>query len=92
MINVGDILSTHRGVQYCGGYHEYRWGGGGGFQYHGHIMIHVGDIMCRVGGHHDTCRGYHEYCEGCSVPDCNRLKQLLLCLNDPIWYLLHQYA
>ena len=28
MINVGDILSTHRGVQYCGGYHEYRWGGG----------------------------------------------------------------
>ena len=31
MINVGDILCTVRGVQYCGGYHEYS----GGVQYHG---------------------------------------------------------
>ena len=46
MINVGDILSTHRGVQYCGGYHEYRWGGGGG--------------GCSVPwAYHDTCGGYH---------------------------------
>ena len=79
MINVEDILITHGGVQYRGGIMST-----GDVQYHGDIMIHVGNIMSTVGGHHDTCRGYHEYCEGCSVPDSNRLKQLLLCLNDPI--------
>ena len=35
MINVGDILSTVRGVQYCGGYHEY----------HGVILSTVRDVQ-----------------------------------------------
>ena len=45
MINVGDILSTMRGVQYHGGYHEYRGG----------------VILSTMGGYHDVHGGYHEY-------------------------------
>ena len=55
MINVGDILSTVGGVQYRGGYHEYRGGLPWG------MFSTVGDIMMHVGG-------YHEYRGGCSVP------------------------
>ena len=46
MINVGDILSTVGGVQYRGGYHEYR----GGVQYRGGYHDARGDIMSTVGG------------------------------------------
>ena len=60
---MGDILSTVGDVQYCGGYHEYRgvilstvegvqYHGGYHplkFEYHGDIMMHVGDIMSTVG-------------------------------------------
>ena len=53
-----------------GGYLEYR----GGVQYHGDIMINVGDILSTVGVFStmgdimSTVGGYLEYCGGCSVP------------------------
>ena len=46
MSAVGDILSTMEGVQYRGGYHEYR---GVILSTVGDIMMHVGDIMSTVG-------------------------------------------
>ena len=46
MINVGDILSTVEGVQYRGGYHEYRGGV---------ILSTVGDLQY-CGGYHES---YH---------------------------------
>ena len=36
-------MSTVEGVQYRGGYHPLK------FEYHGDIMMHVGDIMSTVG-------------------------------------------
>ena len=41
---VGYIMSTVEGVQYCGGYHEYRG-----------VFSTVEVIMSTVGGCHDTC-------------------------------------
>ena len=52
MINVGDILSTHGGVQHRGDIMSTVED----VQYHEDIMIPVGDVMSTVGGHHDTCR------------------------------------
>ena len=54
---VGDILSTVGGVQYRGGYLEYR----------GDIMSTVGGVQYR-GGYLEYRGGYHEYRGGCSVP------------------------
>ena len=56
MINVGDILDTVDGVQYRGGYHEYR-----------RVILSTVGVFSTV-GIHDACGGYHEYCGGCSVP------------------------
>ena len=43
MMHTGDIMSTVGGVQYHGEYHPLK------FEYHGDIMILVGDIMSTVG-------------------------------------------
>ena len=64
-------MSTVRGVQYHGGYHDKC---GGYLKYHGDIMSTVGVILSTVGmfstvGDIMMLRGgYHEYCGGCSVP------------------------
>ena len=64
-------MSTSRGVQYIGGYHEYI---GGYHEYiegcsvdRGDIMIHVGDAMNTSGGYHEYIGEYHEYIGGCSL-------------------------
>ena len=44
--NVGDLLSTVRGVRYHGGGHEYRREY---LEYRGGIMMHVRDIMSALG-------------------------------------------
>ena len=46
MINVGDILSSMRDVQYRGGYHEYC---GGYLEYRGGCSVPWGDIMMHMG-------------------------------------------
>ena len=43
-------VQYHGGVQYCGGYHEYR---GGYLEYREGVQYH--------GGYHDKCGGYLEY-------------------------------
>ena len=53
MINVGGYLEYRRGVQYCGGYHEYH---GGYLEYRGGCSV--------PWGYHDARGGYHEYCGG----------------------------
>ena len=71
------VLSTMRGVQYRGGYHEYCWGISWvpwGVQYHGDIMSTVGVILSTmgmfstVGGYHDARGGISWVPWGCSVP------------------------
>ena len=54
MMPLGDILSTMRDVQYCGGYHDKC---GGYLEHHwvfstmGNIMSTVGIILSTVGGY-----------------------------------------
>ena len=50
MINVGHILSTVGGVQYRGGYHEYR---GELSSVPWEILCTVRDIVMHVGGYHE---------------------------------------
>ena len=51
MINVGDILSTVGGVQYNGGYHEYRGG----------LSSVPRGMFSTVGGYHDACGGISSF-------------------------------
>ena len=71
MSTVEDILSTVRGVQYRGGYHN-KCGDilstVGVFSTVGDIMSTVGGYLEYRGGYHDARGGYHEYRGGCSVP------------------------
>ena len=56
------VLSTVGGVQYRGGYHEYR----GYLEYLGGCSVPWGDIMSTAGGYLEYRGGYHDARRGIS--------------------------